>query len=124
MRPFLMRLLCAGLALAALAGCIRDEGTGFVQIKAAPVAASSQLSLYLDSVKLDPLAKGDAVLVQKAGTSKLQISGWGGQMSVLCEIVVKKNRITTVTVSMGQWSTRCQCSHTSQDPQAGRTCVS
>jgi hypothetical protein len=118
------RVATACVFMSALAGCIEDE-TGFVQIKAVPVAAASQPSLYLDAVKLEPLKKGEAFLVQKAGTSKLQIEGWGGQLSLLCEVVVQKDRITTVTISTVQRPLRCQCSHASgQSPQGSRTCLS
>ena len=56
--------------------------------------------LYLDTVKLEPLRNGNAVLRQKVGTTKLQTDSDGGQLSVLCNIEVKKNRITSVTVSV------------------------
>ncbi len=125
MCPLLGRVGGACVLMSALAGCIGEDETGFVQIKAVPGFTTSQPSLYLDSMKLEPLKKGEAVLVQKTGTSKLQIEGWGGQLSPLCEIVVKKNRITTVTISTGLQPLRCQCSHSAgQSPQERRTCVS
>jgi len=118
------RLGNAGLLVSALAGCIPEGDSGFVQIKTVPVSAVTQPSLYLDSVKLEPLKKGEAVLSRKTGTTKLQAEGAGGQLSLLCDIVVKKNRITTVTVSIVERPPRCQCSHNaSQTPQANRTCI-
>jgi hypothetical protein len=56
--------------------------------------------LYLDSVKLEPPKNGTAVLRQRVGTAKLATPAGGGQMAVLCDIVVRKNRITTVTISI------------------------
>jgi len=119
------RLGSACILVSALAGCIRQGETGFVQVKTVPVPSSiSQPVLYLDSVKLEPLKKGEAVLVQKTGTSKLQAEGTGGQLTPLCDVVVKKNRITAVTISTVQRPPRCQCSHdASQGSQSKRTCV-
>jgi hypothetical protein len=47
-------------------------------------------------------------LTHRVGTTKLATDGAGGQMT-LCEIVVKKNRITTVMVSVLERPPRCQC---------------
>ena len=43
---------------------------------------------------------GNAVLRQKVGTAKLQADVDRGRVSVLCNIEVRKNRITSVTVSL------------------------
>ena len=58
------------------------------------------MPLYLDQTKLEPLRNGNAVLRQKVGTVKLttDIDG-AGHVAFLCNIEVKKNRITSVTVS-------------------------
>lgn len=119
------RVGSACLVMSALAGCIGEDKNGFVQIKAVPLSAPSLPALFLDSEKLEPLKKGEAVLVRKTGTSKLQVEGSGGQLSLLCEIVVKKNRITTVTISTLQRPARCQCGHiVGQNSQGHRTCSS
>ena len=73
---------------------------GYVEIKTVP--ATSAPALYLDAAKLEPLRNGTAVLRQKVGTSKLQVDGEGGQLALLCNIVVQKNRITSVTVSSSE----------------------
>jgi hypothetical protein len=119
-----IRLAGAWLPLCALAACNLETGNGFVQIKTVPVSAISQPALYFDSVKLDPLRHGEAVLTRKVGTTKLQAEGTGGQLALLCNIVVKKNRITTVTVSVAERPPRCRCSN-SHDPAATspRTCL-
>ena len=54
------------------------------------------------------MQKGVAVLKQRAGTTKLSAESIGGQVA-LCDIVVRKNRITTVTVSVLERPPRCQC---------------
>ena len=63
------------------------------------------------------------MLRQRVGTAKLATEGGGGQMALLCEVVVKKNRITTVTVSVLERPPRCQCRNGGKDP-ASRICVS
>jgi hypothetical protein len=110
------------LAACALAGCENKDGSGFVQINTVPASVITQPQLYLDSVKLDPLKKGEAVLSRKTGTTRLQVEGPGGNMFPLCELVVKKNRITTVTVSIIERPPRCQCSHSAAGAP-NRTCI-
>jgi hypothetical protein len=113
------------LLIAVLAGCIREEETGFVQIKAVPALTGSTLAFYLNDAKIVTLKNGEALLTHKSGTSKLQVEAGAGQLLPLCEIVVSKNRITTVTVSTLSRPPRCQCSHAAgQGPQASRTCAS
>jgi hypothetical protein len=120
-----MRPPVAALALAALAltSCNIDSGAGYVEIKAIP--PSTGVPLYLDQVKLDPLRNGNAVLRQKVGTVKLQADADGsGHMALLCNIEVKKNRITSVTVSVVSRQPRCQCGRSSgTDTAASRTCI-
>jgi hypothetical protein len=113
-----------GLALA-LAGCLPTNEVGYVEIKTVPVAPVTQAALYLDATKVGPIQKGTAVLRQPVGTIKLQVDAIGGQLATLCNVVVKKNRITTVTVSVLERPPRCQCRFPGgPDSLAGRTCVS
>lgn len=84
-----------------------------------PVALARAPSLYLDATKLEPVQKGVAVLKQRAGTAKLSVEAAGGR-ELLCDIVVRKNRITTVTVSVLERPPRCQCHNSS----ANRACIS
>jgi hypothetical protein len=106
-----------------LAACGADSGVGYVEIKT--VAMSTAPALYLDTVKLEPLRNGTGVLRQKVGTTKLQVDGEGGQLAPLCNIVVQKNRITTVTVSVSNRQPRCQCGRNSiaGETPPNRTCV-
>jgi hypothetical protein len=111
------------LALAALAGCKGDD-VGYVEIKAVPVAPATATALYLDSVKLDPLKNGSAVLRQSVGTTKLATDAASGKLA-LCDIVVRKNRITTVTVSVLDRPPRCMCRNSAAASSApgGRSCI-
>jgi hypothetical protein len=110
------------LALLALAACNIDGGTGYVEIKTVP--ANAAVPLYLDAVKLEPLRHGNALLRQKAGSAKLQTDLDGHPLSVLCTIEVKKNRITSVTVSVLARQPRCQCGRASgTDAAASRVCI-
>lgn len=116
-----MRLLAPALLLG-LVGCDLESGAGYVEIKAVPPAAP--VALYLDSVKLDPLRNGNALLRQKVGTAKLQVDVDGGQPALLCSIEVRKNRITSVTVSVASRQARCQCGRPAgTDAAASRTCI-
>jgi hypothetical protein len=95
---------------------------GYVEIKTVPVAPVTQTALYLDAAKLAPIKKGSAILRQPIGTLKLQADGTAGALAPLCEIVVKRNRITTVTVSVLDRPPRCQCRNSGND--AAHACVS
>jgi hypothetical protein len=113
----------AGALLAlGLGSCGVDNGAGYIEIKSTP--ASAAIPLYLDTVKLDPIKSGTALLRQKVGLIKLQTDGDGGYLAVLCSIEVKKNRITSVTVSTLSRPPRCQCGRTSgTDVTGNRTCI-
>jgi hypothetical protein len=101
-------LVIAGVGLA-LAACQPTGGVGYVEIRTVPVFSNvAQPPLYLDTLRISPLKKGSAVLTHPVGTSKLATDGAGGQLT-LCEIVVKKNRITTVMVSVLERPPRCHC---------------
>jgi hypothetical protein len=120
MWPFAGRLLAGALVLG-LAACNPNGSVGYVEIKTVP--ATSAPALYLDTTKLEPVRNGTAVLRQKVGTSKLQVDGEGGQLALLCNIVVQKNRITSVTVSSSTRPPRCQCGRNSTETPPNRTCV-
>ena len=92
-----------------LASCNVPGETGYVEIRTVPVSSNVSPSLYLDKVRLDPVRKGVAVLKHRTGTARLATDGGGGQLAALCEVVVKKNRITTVTISVLERPPRCQC---------------
>jgi hypothetical protein len=106
-----------------LAACSIDSSVGYVEIKTIPV--STNLALYFDTMKLEPMRNGTAVLRQKVGTIKLQADGDNGQPVWLCNVVVQKNRITSVTVSVASRTARCQCGRASvgADTPVNRTCI-
>jgi hypothetical protein len=111
----------ASTSLLSLLSCSADQGSGYIEIKTVPPSAA--VVLYLDAVKLDPIRNGNALLHQRAGTAKLQANG-EGNLSVLCNVEVKKNRITTVTITAITRQLRCQCSRTGgTDAGAIRTCI-
>jgi hypothetical protein len=117
---FRAALLCASL-LAVLASCSFDNSMGYVEIRS---ALSGAFPLYLDSVRLAPLRNGNALLRQKVGISKLQMEGEGGSLAVLCTIDVRKNRITSITLSSVSRHARCQCGRNGGTDTAGnRTCI-
>jgi hypothetical protein len=116
------RLLPGALLAVALTSCSIDNSVGYIEIKSSPPFAV--IPLYLDSVRLEPLRNGNALLRRKVGMSKLQTDGDGGYLAVLCNIDVKKNRITSVTISTASRQLRCQCGRTSgPDASGNRTCI-
>jgi len=111
----------AGLLLAGLAACDLDGGSGYIEIKAVP--PSLPVGLYLDAQKLEPIRNGTALLRQKTGTAKLQAE-INGQVALICNVQVKKDRITSVTVTVMTRQARCQCGRTAgPDPASARTCI-
>jgi hypothetical protein len=107
---------------AAIAAFYPTSDVGYVEIKTVPVASVTQTVLYVDSAKLAPIKKGSAILRHTIGTLKLQADGVSGSLAPLCDIVVKRNRITTVTISVLEHPPRCQCRFGGAN--AGRVCVS
>lgn len=124
-RPSRRRLAAAGLAgLVALALGACERGSGYVEIKVVPSAARTP-RLLLDSTRLEPFKDGQAILSASAGTHKLQMEWVGGQNTVLCEVEVKKDRITTLTLSVLDRPPRCQCRRSGSDSKGKtQTCVS
>ena len=113
----------AAAAAALLYGCIPRD-VGYVEIKTVPVAPTTTATLYLDAVKLEPVKNGTAVLREGVGTIKLATDGNGGNRALLCEILVRKNRITSITVSVLEHPPRCLCRNGGPaDAQGSRTCV-
>jgi hypothetical protein len=114
-------VLLAGFGVAGLlAGCM-EKDVGYVEIRTVPVAASTNAALYLDQVKLEPVKNGSAVLRESVGTAKLATDGAAGSRALLCDIVVRKNRITTVTVSVLEHPPRCLCRN--NNPTAAHSCI-
>jgi hypothetical protein len=114
--------ISALIVVAAIAACRPNGDVGYVEIKTVPVAPVTQMALYLDSTKLAPIKRGSTILREHVGTRKLQADWIAGALAPLCDIVVKRNRITTVTVSVLERPPRCQCRFSGND--ADHACVS
>jgi hypothetical protein len=116
-------LLASACIVATVIVAFRTSGdVGYVQINTVPVAPLTQTPLYLDAAKLDPIRQGSALLRQRVGTLKLQASSFDGALTPLCDIEVKRDRITTVIVSVLDRPPRCQCRFGGTN--GGRACVS
>jgi hypothetical protein len=115
-----MRAFALAGATLALAACQPTGDVGYVEIRTVPILTNvAGPSLYLDTFKVEAPKKGIAVFAQRVGTVKLATDGAGGQL-LLCEIAVKKNRLTTVTISVLERPLRCQC----RNNGTNRVCVS
>ena len=113
----------AAVILGAAVFTLRPTGeVGYVEIKTVPIAPVTQTTLFIDSTRLAPIKDGAAILQQRVGTLRLQTEGIAGSLAPLCDIVVKRNRITTVTISVLERPPRCQCRFSGSD--ATRACVS
>lgn len=98
-----------------------SDDTGYVEVRTSPASLSGPL-LYLGTTKLEP-RNGATLLRQPVGTTQLQ-GETGGQMILLCDVVVRKNRITTVTVSLVDRPPRCQCrTDVTAKQRNGRACI-
>ena len=119
-------LALSTLVAVTLTACKQDPHIGYIELRTIPaVTAVQQPTFYLDMVKLDPVKKGVAVLRQRVGAIKLATEGGMGTPALLCEVVVKKNRITTVTVSVLERPLRCQCrTGPGVKDRPARSCVS
>ena len=110
----------AALCLPVLAACDQGGAIGYVELRTVP--GSARVPLYLDAEKIDA-RQGVTVLRQPVGMAKLQVDGGDGRL-MICQVVVRKNRITTVTISLLERPPRCQCRNTAvADPAAIRSCI-
>jgi hypothetical protein len=118
--------LLAGAAIvgAVIVACRPSSDIGYVEINTVPAAPVAQAALYLGSTKLAPIKQGTALLRQHVGTLKLQAEPFSGAKAPICDIEVKKDRITSVTVSVLERPPRCVCRFAGGDGTADRTCVS
>jgi hypothetical protein len=118
--------LMAGIAAAStiVAACHPFGDSGYVQINTVPVAPVTRSALYLDATKLDPIRQGSALLREPVGNLTLGAETFGGAQAPICTVVVNKDRITTVTISVLERPPRCVCKFTKSGDAADRTCVS
>jgi hypothetical protein len=124
-----MRRAAGLLGSAAIVGgvivaCRPSGDVGYVEIKTVPAAPVTQAALYLDSTRLAPIRQGSALLRQRVGTLKLHAQVFGGAKAPLCDIEVKKDRITSVTISVLERPPRCVCRFAGSGGTADRTCAS
>ena len=117
-------LASAAIVGAVIVACRPSGDVGYVEIKTVPAAPVTQAALYLDSTRLAPIRQGSALLRQRVGTLKLQAEVFGGAKAPLCDIEVKKDRITSVTISVLERPPRCVCRFAGSGGTADRTCAS
>jgi hypothetical protein len=125
MKPRALGLAASAILVGAAIVAFRPSGSvGYVEIKTVPAAPFASTALYLDSTKLATIKKGSAVLRQPVGTRELETQGFAGTLTQLCKIVVAKDRITTVTISVLERPPHCQCRYTGTDAATAHECVS
>jgi hypothetical protein len=117
-------LVSAAIVGGVIVACRPSGDVGYVEIKTVPAAPVTQAALYLNSTRLAPIRQGSALLRQRVGTLKLQAEVFGGAKAPLCDIEVKKDRITSVTISVLERPPRCVCRFAGSGGTADRTCAS
>lgn len=95
-------MAAAGFAAILVAGCGSD--TGFVEIKILPGFAVPALSIDKEPLALK---SGTVILRRKIGSAKLETDS-RGNLIAFCDFTIRKNRITTVSVSSTGRELRCR----------------
>jgi len=88
-------------------GCDSGE-TGYIQLRVLPVSAGAATALYLDGDKLD-FSRGPTVTLQFK-TGKLELKSIDSTWApAICTILVRKDRISALTVMGAQAPPKCIC---------------
>lgn len=98
------RALLAGLVF--VAACNGERESGYVEIKTVAALAPQATALYVNSVKVEPLKKGVAVLKHDVGPARLEIER-GGALAKLCDFDIRKNRVVTLNIVGFDRNLRC-----------------
>ena len=100
-------VICVSLFLVAIAGCDNKE-TGYVQLRVVPPNAVAAIALYLDGRKLNFSRSASITLQLKTGLLALKEldSTWA---PAICNILVRKDRISALAVSAAQNPPKCVC---------------
>jgi hypothetical protein len=94
-------LICCG---AGLAGCVPESG--FVEIKRKAALHRDDVLLVNKTTVTNLAAKESAVIKQPTGTTTLSLKR-GERVEKLCEFLISKNRLTTVTLTTANALVRC-----------------
>ena len=107
MRP--IGRLCFGAiaALLLLGGCDAQD-TGYVQIQLARPGPAGAPPLFLDGARLDFARAPHVVMQFRTGRISLKTSdsAWS---PAICRVVVRKNRISVLSVAAAETPPRCLC---------------
>jgi len=100
---------CLGAVLAALflGGCDAQD-TGYVQVQLGRTGMFGPPALYLDGTKLDFSRGPNVVMRFRTGRVALKTSD-SAFSPAICRIVVRKNRITVLSVAATENPPRCLC---------------
>lgn len=116
------RCLAAVLTALALGGC-DPQDAGYVQVQLGRTGIFRQPALFLDGTRLD-FARGHSVVLRfRTGQVSLRTSrsAWG---SAICRVVVRKNRITVLSVAATEDPPRCLCQiHAAESTPAETICT-
>ena len=99
--------LFVGGLIVVMTGCDNGE-TGYVQLRVMPANAAVSTALYLEGVRLD-FSRGPTVTLQFK-TGRLALTAMASTWApALCNIVVRKDRISALTVMAAPTPPKCVC---------------
>lgn len=88
-----------------LVGC-SERQSGYVEVRMAP-SLSAPPELLLDDKPVKPARGGSIVVKRNVGTARLAMVRRGDERFALCDLAVRKDRITTVTLTTLGGTLRC-----------------
>jgi hypothetical protein len=103
-RPALIGVLAFAALLAA---CTEPDGTGYIEVKLTPLGTASQFVILLDRQQIRTQSSGPVVVRRNVGQARLELERRKDERVTLCDLAVKKNRITSVTVHFQNGTLRC-----------------
>ena len=113
-RAVFMLVFLAGMTLAAC----ENKDTGHVQLQLLPPSATATATLYLDGKKLD-FSRGSNIVMRFA-IGRISLKAIDSVFSSsICTVVVRKNRLSILTVMATENPPRCICQIRAPDSTAG-----
>ena len=103
-RAVFMSVFLAGITLAAC----ENKDTGHVQLQLLPPSATTTATLYLDGKKLDFSRGSNTIMRFSIGRISLKAIDSVFSSSI-CTVVVRKNRLSILTVMATENPPRCIC---------------
>ena len=99
--------ILAALAALALAACTPENKSGYVEVRFSPAQALAPFAIMLDRQLVKPARGDSAVIKRSVGDALLELERRKDERVKLCDLKVRENRVTTVTVQFQSGVLRC-----------------